>query len=341
MYLKIGIKGKFKDIQGNLIVDSNDKDREVHDLSANVELNSNFRIQHNETGTDLFFKNISVPIYYITDENGCLYYHIWDNEDGLFLIQNEEYEYIIDFSRINFTTNEPENPITFEKYINTTDGYSNITNTPVKENTIYEWRNDFWYEFSSNLEQFRFVTTYRYNELTMDVNFDYPGKTSVTKESISEQISITKIEEAKQKYEDLGYDEQVQLLNGEISGPFEDTLYTQNPISFTYIINNGQGSKIDTPVNPSDTCVEKYVYKYGVEDSNLMYNYENLHLETFTKLRCVLNNSQKSVIQAIQHQTPSNIDYGIGIFLEKIVDARSYYYKNGMFNRYNELKIGR
>lgn len=293
MQIQMGIKGRFEDIQGNLIIAINDGNRETHDLTANVELDDNYRVIHNETGKSLFFKDIIPPIYHIRS-GICTYIHEWYPVDGLYLISGDTYEYKI------------------------------IT------------------------EESEYITTYLYTGTDMSPNFSYPGKNDIDYDSIVSKISDEQLTETKSKYSDLGYDEQISFLEGDISCPFEPNIYGYNPIIFSSVPNDERGSTNDTPTSVSPDCPQGYAYKTGFEEppeTDLMYKETNLHVVNFTKLSCLVtyNNrrgNKSSIIEAFQHQPPQDLDYEVGKFLERLLDLRMMYYRQGRVDEYNQIKSG-
>jgi hypothetical protein len=349
MLLRIGIKGKFEDIEKYIIFDDNDNQRMIHDLSSIVELNEIINIDN------IFFKELNVPTYYYLkdeiiegmDEEGNdtttittnVIYREWTPEYGLYLIPNETYEYIIDLVEVDFITNEPNHPKVFDKYICNNTGISNITNTNVIKDYVYEWNGDEWILISEDKSEFKYITTYEYvewenSELTLSgnfydfkVNFEYPGKPDnlTFLESLTDEQKIERINYLNS----IGYTEQIKFINGELVSPFEGNIYKFNPIVVGYSSYEDESEGVI-----SDTHLD--INKFN----GIKNNIDNPHLINFTCIKLKTHFEPNiNYIQSLQVQNNlEDLKNLVDKFLERCIDRRAWYYQNKLIDEYNELR---
>jgi len=335
LLLKIGIKGRFVDIQGNLIKDVY-SGQEIYDLSSDVLLDDdNLNIIHNEENEKMFFKDMNPPTYNICsiDDNNSTEIttksHDWKVIDGLYLIPGDTYDYILSYTSIDFTVNEPFNPDVFEKYISSSNGISSISNIPVKKSFIYEYIGDnTWIEHDPLNYEYEYITKYHYTGIDIFPIFSYPGSSVFSSDNFNSLITEDYKNYLIDKFLNMGYDDQISFINGDKDSPFESGIYTYNNIIWNTVENDERGS-VDS-------------IKKGLYDEK-MNNENNPHLESFTKISCYVtyNNdsgNRWSKIQSLQHESPEKLDSSVGKFLNRFLDKRLWYYRNNLSDEYNNIK---
>ena len=331
MLLRIGFEGIFEDYQGYPLSST------PLNLTADVLINDNYEIEHSETGTSLFFKEISVPVYNIqetvTNDDGTttttIYPHTWDTVDGIFLKPEETYNYNMGLSEIDFTINEPTNPNIFDKYINSTTGQSNITNINVIENNVYEWQGNQWINISNNPNDFKYTSTYQYTSIGTNIqdiipDFYYPGRQDFNSDDMKSNLTTDQLNDIINEYTNMGYTDQVDFLNGTKDSPFQPAIYNLNPIKLEYIDNDYRGSTDHQ--------------KDGLYPDNTMNHPDNPHLESFTTAKYLLSDSTYSYSQSLQHTYHDRILSELEpLFLKAFIKQESVYYMNQNIEIYNQL----
>ena len=369
MLLKMGIKGRFEDYQQNLIVESRDNDREIHDLSSYVFIDDSYNIHH--------------EFYYDTNNQIQI--------DQYYKTENEQYPNTpYDQLENNQSNTWPPESLLYFKNIDPPKYYIyNINPDPNIGDNYYEhqWKpvdglfliNGETYEYIISLATIDFTTNEPINPKIFDRYISYnTGQSNITNTSIIKDHTYMWIDNnwidissdptefcyiSTYMYEvsqtggmlhtNFFYPGRKEITNNELKNnlsiqQYNDIIAKCESLNYTDTVDFLNGI-INGPFTGILYYPDKIYVNYITNDYRGTTDYQknngvqpgkmhdpmNLHVANFTTWPAYIidpNGNYEIQFECIQHNLP--IKNYIQIFLENFLSYKMDYYKNKQISYY-------